>query len=240
MVATATPITSRPTAWPRPPPRLAGSVGKTSYTARSRSRRRAPLGAAQPAAARPPPPASGLRPGVLPDELITTVIDARPYLAQKRAALLAHASRLADTIWVGASEQDFGELFGRESYIWVDGSPSPDRRMDLLRGLALTIEREQSPATTTRRHMADQYQKDETSIARLTPRQYTVTQESATEPAFDNEFWDNHEPGIYVDVVTGEPLFASTRSSTAAVAGRASPCHSRRPEWSSETTGAMG
>jgi peptide-methionine (R)-S-oxide reductase len=59
--------------------------------------------------------------------------------------------------------------------------------------------------------MADQYQKDETAIARLTPRQYTVTQESATEPAFDNEFWDNHEAGIYVDIVSGEPLFASTQ-----------------------------
>ena len=88
--------------------------------------------------------------------------------------------------------------------------------------------------------MANQYQKDETAIAGLSPRQYTVTQESATEPAFDNEFWDNHEPGIYVDVVSGEPLFRPPRSSTAAVAGRASPCHSRRPTWSSRTTGAMG
>lgn len=44
----------------------------------------------------------------------------------------------------------------------------------------------------------------------LTPMQYRVTQEDATEPAFDNEFWDNEEPGIYVDVVSGEPLFAST------------------------------
>jgi peptide methionine sulfoxide reductase msrA/msrB len=45
---------------------------------------------------------------------------------------------------------------------------------------------------------------------RLTPEQYQVTQCSATEPPFDNEFWDHHEPGIYVDVVSGEPLFAST------------------------------
>jgi methionine-R-sulfoxide reductase len=46
--------------------------------------------------------------------------------------------------------------------------------------------------------------------ARLTPTQYEVTQCSATEPPFRNEFWNHHEPGIYVDVVTGEPLFAST------------------------------
>jgi peptide methionine sulfoxide reductase msrA/msrB len=45
---------------------------------------------------------------------------------------------------------------------------------------------------------------------RLTPEQYNVTQCSATEPPFRNEFWDHHEPGIYVDVVSGEPLFSST------------------------------
>ena len=44
----------------------------------------------------------------------------------------------------------------------------------------------------------------------LTPAQYEVTQCSATEPPFRNEFWDHHEPGIYVDVVSGEPLFSST------------------------------
>ena len=43
----------------------------------------------------------------------------------------------------------------------------------------------------------------------LTPLQYEVTQRDATERAFNNEYWDNHEPGIYVDVVSGEPLFSS-------------------------------
>lgn len=43
----------------------------------------------------------------------------------------------------------------------------------------------------------------------LTPLQYEVTQNCGTEPAFNNEYWDNHEEGIYVDVVTGEPLFSS-------------------------------
>jgi methionine-R-sulfoxide reductase len=46
--------------------------------------------------------------------------------------------------------------------------------------------------------------------AKLTAMQYQVTQCSATEPAFRNEFWNHHEAGIYVDVVSGEPLFAST------------------------------
>jgi peptide-methionine (R)-S-oxide reductase len=57
--------------------------------------------------------------------------------------------------------------------------------------------------------MAKSYERNEGVIAALTPDQYAVTQESATEPAFDNEFWDKKEAGIYVDVVSGEPLFAS-------------------------------
>ncbi|MBE1443370.1 peptide-methionine (S)-S-oxide reductase MsrA [Paenibacillus sp. OAS669] len=43
----------------------------------------------------------------------------------------------------------------------------------------------------------------------LTPLQYEVTQNNATEPPFQNEFWDHHEEGIYVDIVSGEPLFSS-------------------------------
>ena len=50
---------------------------------------------------------------------------------------------------------------------------------------------------------------DEEIKAMLTDSQYAVTQQSATEYAFSNEYFDNHDPGIYVDVVTGEPLFAS-------------------------------
>jgi len=45
---------------------------------------------------------------------------------------------------------------------------------------------------------------------KLTDEQYQVTQCSATEPPFRNEFWNHKEPGIYVDVVSGEPLFSST------------------------------
>src|SRR5678816_903327 len=43
----------------------------------------------------------------------------------------------------------------------------------------------------------------------LTPDQYRVTQENGTEPPFHNPYWDNHAAGIYVDVVSGEPLFSS-------------------------------
>jgi methionine-R-sulfoxide reductase len=44
---------------------------------------------------------------------------------------------------------------------------------------------------------------------KLTPLQYAVTQHAATETPFRNVYWDNHEPGIYVDIVSGEPLFSS-------------------------------
>ncbi|OKI49573.1 peptide-methionine (R)-S-oxide reductase MsrB [Micromonospora sp. CB01531] len=57
--------------------------------------------------------------------------------------------------------------------------------------------------------MPHEYRKSAEAISRLSPEQYRVTQEAGTEPAFDNAYWDNKEPGIYVDVVSGEPLFTS-------------------------------
>ncbi len=47
-------------------------------------------------------------------------------------------------------------------------------------------------------------------LKELTPMQYKVTQKDGTEAPFRNEYWDNKEPGIYVDIVSGEPLFSST------------------------------
>ena len=44
---------------------------------------------------------------------------------------------------------------------------------------------------------------------KLSPIQYNVTQHEGTEPAFSNEYWKNKQPGIYVDIVSGEPLFSS-------------------------------
>ena len=54
------------------------------------------------------------------------------------------------------------------------------------------------------------YAKTSEALEQLTSMQYDVTQNDATEPAFQNEFWDNKKAGIYVDVVSGEPLFASS------------------------------
>ncbi|MDO9263757.1 MAG: peptide-methionine (R)-S-oxide reductase MsrB [Desulfosalsimonadaceae bacterium] len=51
---------------------------------------------------------------------------------------------------------------------------------------------------------------DDTELRRtLTPMQYDVMRKNGTEPGFNNEYWDNHEPGIYVDIISGEPLFIS-------------------------------
>src|ERR1043165_4619988 len=53
------------------------------------------------------------------------------------------------------------------------------------------------------------YNKNPEAVSLLTPEQYRVTQQDGTERPFQNEYWDNKEPGLYVDVVSGEPLFAS-------------------------------
>jgi len=54
------------------------------------------------------------------------------------------------------------------------------------------------------------FSRDEEAIRKLSPEQYRVTQQSGTEPPGTGEYLDNHEPGIYVDIVSGEPLFASS------------------------------
>lgn len=78
--------------------------------------------------------------------------------------------------------------------------------------LALTLQvRAADPAPADEKGKA----KDPTTMnkdelrKKLTPTQYKVACEGGTEPAFHNAYWDNHEPGIYVDVISGEPLFAS-------------------------------
>jgi peptide-methionine (R)-S-oxide reductase len=57
--------------------------------------------------------------------------------------------------------------------------------------------------------VAKEYNKNPAAVGALSPEQYHVTQKNGTERPFTGEYWDNHEPGVYVDVVSGEPLFAS-------------------------------
>jgi len=73
------------------------------------------------------------------------------------------------------------------------------------------------PSSTQSTSMTTQSTSDQTATKpsaeelkkKLTPEQYHVTQQCGTEPPFRNEYWDNHRAGIYVDVVSGEPLFTS-------------------------------
>ena len=57
--------------------------------------------------------------------------------------------------------------------------------------------------------MTQKYSKDEAALKALNPEQYEVTQNGGTEPPFRNVFWDHKEAGLYVDIVSGEPLFTS-------------------------------
>src|SRR5213082_2545016 len=69
----------------------------------------------------------------------------------------------------------------------------------------------QTSSTKGDHKVMDNYKKpaDGELHKKLSPLQYKVTQEEGTEAPFRNEYWDNHEEGIYVDVVSGEPLFSS-------------------------------
>ncbi|GAA2106156.1 hypothetical protein GCM10009802_00110 [Streptomyces synnematoformans] len=70
--------------------------------------------------------------------------------------------------------------------------------------------------------MAHGYGKTPEALSRLTDSQFRVTQKDGTEPAFRNEYWNNHEAGIYVDVVSASRCSRLSTSTTAAPVGRAS------------------
>ena len=81
-----------------------------------------------------------------------------------------------------------------------------NRPMESLPADAPSLEKELHTPGPSRWSKPD----DNTIRQMLTPLQYKVTQEDGTEPPFQNAYWDNKEPGIYVDIVSGEPLFSST------------------------------
>jgi methionine-R-sulfoxide reductase len=76
---------------------------------------------------------------------------------------------------------------------------------------ALAARAEQTNDVSTNQTTMNDFKKPDAAELKkkLTPEQFAVTQQSATEPPFQNAYWDNHKPGIYVDVVSGEPLFSS-------------------------------
>src|SRR5512144_2452331 len=84
----------------------------------------------------------------------------------------------------------------------------PAAALALLAGVAVAAA---AAATATKEAPVSSRNKPNAAALRqkLTSEQYAVTQEDATEAPFRNAFWDNHQPGLYVDVVSGEPLFSS-------------------------------
>ena len=74
---------------------------------------------------------------------------------------------------------------------------------------AVAAEQDRRAAETTPGNKTWQRPADDEIKRRLTPLQYEVTQEEGTEPPFRNAYWNNREDGIYVDIVSGEPLFSS-------------------------------
>ena len=89
---------------------------------------------------------------------------------------------------------------GRDRFLEMAWAGKPDPMQKTM--VAPAMESEPAAMTYTK-------PSDATLKQTLTAMQYRVTQEDATEPPFDNAYWDNHEAGIYVDVVSGEPLFSS-------------------------------
>src|SRR4051812_39417914 len=75
-------------------------------------------------------------------------------------------------------------------------------------GTLFTLTKPATSGTDTRQAVSLEGTTTKTG-ARLSPMQYFVTQKDGPEPPFQNEYWDNHDDGIYVEVVSGEPLFSS-------------------------------
>jgi LmbE family N-acetylglucosaminyl deacetylase len=118
------------------------AASKVYFTARSRAsaQRMAELRERLQLPPRRRPEGSGRQarevPAGTPDSAITTVIDTGAAVERKRAALEAHASQLADTVWVNVSKEDFAELFGQESFVRSrDRSGAPLPETDLFAGL---------------------------------------------------------------------------------------------------------
>jgi methionine-R-sulfoxide reductase len=101
-------------------------------------------------------------------------------------------------------ERDLGRTGGRRSQVKIV-------MIALIASLALASAAQGQNAARQKGWVASNFRKppDEELRKKLTPLQYQVTQKEGTERAFSNEYWDNHRAGVYVDVVSGEPLFSS-------------------------------
>jgi len=121
------------------------------------------------------------------------------------------------TYFLNETMRDDGSRHRRRRAMW--SATSTSARSFQVMAIALTLATagvgglaaQASPSTSSGGHSMSEYKKPAESELkqRLSRTQYEVTQHEATERPFQNEYWDNHEAGIYVDVVSGEPLFSS-------------------------------
>jgi len=117
-----------------------------------------------------------------------------------RRALRRDSSR--STIWVGTAILTL--IVATSLYISRAGEKY---------GTAVTVATNNAaanPTNNSKKTTETKSMSDTDLRKKLTPEQYHVTRENGTEPPFHNAYWDNHKPGIYVDLISGEALFAST------------------------------
>ncbi|MDP2644300.1 MAG: peptide-methionine (R)-S-oxide reductase MsrB [Desulfobacterales bacterium] len=108
---------------------------------------------------------------------------------------------------------------GRDQFlkkIWADKGTEIEPNMDndmkksAMASAAMKEKMDPNPAAGMKTGGGYTLPPDTELQRRLTPMQYEVTRKNGTEPSFRNAYWDNHKPGLYVDIISGEPLFSST------------------------------
>jgi peptide methionine sulfoxide reductase msrA/msrB len=143
----------------------------------------------------------------LPERTVETAPPAGRKLdtvSSKIPSILAILVLLAVSAVLGAcSRKAGGAAGGANSTVMQSGEPARARIASPAKGS--TSDTKEIPMSTRKFEKPS----DADLRRRLTPMQYEVTQHDATEPPFQNAFWDNHKQGLYVDVATGEPLFSS-------------------------------
>jgi peptide methionine sulfoxide reductase msrA/msrB len=145
---------------------------------------------------------------------------AEAYIAQLTKAkvwtrpIVTQISALGTFYRAEAYHQDYATIHPDQPYIVINDAPKvaqlKKQLPSLYRETPVLVSDDQKMETKMETKMRDYTKPADAELKKkLTAVQYQVTQHEGTEPPFRNEYWNNHEAGIYVDVVTGEPLFSS-------------------------------